>query len=270
MKNHCFGIVQGRLTNSPPGQLQFFPQENWTKEFQIAKEIGLDYIELFAEREHNSNNPVWSGDGIKKINKLLKDNNLCCDFFCNDYIINHSLKNESCLNQNLKLIKQCSKFGIKNLVLPFFEESEIEKKDFEEYIKQLRRIYLEAKEYHINLLLETSLNAKDLIYFIEILDLEKVGIVYDTGNTISLGHDQLNDILLLSSLIKHVHIKDKNTQGQNVLLGSGMVNFYDIFQALSSIDYRGCYTFETTRGVEPIKTSIFNKQFTEFYIENFN
>ena len=34
-----FGIVQGRLTQSPPGCLQWFPQDNWKDEFRIASEF---------------------------------------------------------------------------------------------------------------------------------------------------------------------------------------------------------------------------------------
>ena len=30
------GIVQGRLIQSPPGELQWFPQDDWEKEFFIA------------------------------------------------------------------------------------------------------------------------------------------------------------------------------------------------------------------------------------------
>ena len=46
-----FGIVQGRLTQSPPGCLQWFPQGCWQKEFKIASDIGINYIELIAEIE---------------------------------------------------------------------------------------------------------------------------------------------------------------------------------------------------------------------------
>ena len=58
-----FGIVQGRLTQSPPGCLQWFPKEIWQQEFDIAKDIGVDYIELIAEVQHNPENPIWTDDG---------------------------------------------------------------------------------------------------------------------------------------------------------------------------------------------------------------
>ena len=52
-----FGIVQGRLTPSPPGCLQWFPQERWENEFSLAGTLGISYIELIAEVQHNPDNP---------------------------------------------------------------------------------------------------------------------------------------------------------------------------------------------------------------------
>ena len=59
MKNNIrFGMVQGRLTQSPPGCLQWFPNDHWKDEFIIASDLGIDYIELIAETKYNSNNPI--------------------------------------------------------------------------------------------------------------------------------------------------------------------------------------------------------------------
>ena len=62
-----FGIVQGRLSTPPNNQLQWFPQEEWEQEFDIASQVGLNYIELIAERQHNPDNPIWNINGIERI-----------------------------------------------------------------------------------------------------------------------------------------------------------------------------------------------------------
>ena len=54
--------------------------------------------------------------------------------------------------------------------------------------------------------------------------------------------------------ICHFHIKDKNWKGDNVVLGSGSVNFSKIFEAIKKIKYKGKFTFETNRGNNPIIT----------------
>ena len=42
----------------------------------------------------------------------------------------------------------------------------------------------------------------------------------------------------LNKFISHVHIKDKNHYGDNVLLGSGLVDFSSIFDSLNKINYK--------------------------------
>ena len=69
LKKIKFGIVQGRLSQSPKGAIQYFPKK-WEDEFQIASTLGLDNIELIADREHNIVNPIWSKEGIEKLRCL--------------------------------------------------------------------------------------------------------------------------------------------------------------------------------------------------------
>ena len=58
------GVIQGRLTQSGK-KLQCFPKDPF-KEFKIASKIQYDFIEFFAERYINKNNPIWSNEVIKK------------------------------------------------------------------------------------------------------------------------------------------------------------------------------------------------------------
>jgi len=92
--------------------------------------------------------------------------------------------------------------------------------------------------------------------------------VYDTGNRVAFGHDLAGDIRLLGNSIAHVHIKDKNSDNANVLLGTGLVNFESVFCALNDIDYSGPYTFETTRGSNPINTAKYNMNLVNFFKDN--
>ena len=91
MSTIMFGMVQGRLTQSPPGYLQWFPQDSWQDEFNTAASIGVNYIELISEVQHNSENPIWTDAGISKIKQLVKDNDLTLHALCNDYIIKNRL-----------------------------------------------------------------------------------------------------------------------------------------------------------------------------------
>ena len=62
-----FGIIQGRLTKSPKGILQYFPKNKWKNEFKDAKKLGFNFIEIFADRTFNPLNPIWNDKGLNQI-----------------------------------------------------------------------------------------------------------------------------------------------------------------------------------------------------------
>ena len=67
--------------------------------------------------------------------------------------------------------------------------------------------------------------------------------------------------ILLYNFIEHIHIKDKNNRKQNVKLTTGLVNFSKFFKILKQMKYKKNFTFETTRGDDPIKTAKNNINF---------
>ena len=73
--------------------------------------------------------------------------------------------------------------------------------------------------------------------------------------------NQFKEISSLKNKIIHVHLKDKDSKGNNVVLGNGIVNFKDVFFALKKINYKRNFCFETNRGADPIKTMLKNIKF---------
>lgn len=263
-----FGMVQGRLTQSPPGCLQWFPQEDWRHEFSVAADIGINFIELIAEVQYNPENPIWTDDGIENIKQLVKDNNLSLYALCNDYIVENSFLNKDVIEQNLELLEQGKKLGIMKYVMPFFDSSELSIDNMQEHIEPLRKVAEAANIKDITVCLETILTGEELIKLLNLINMPNVKVVYDTGNRVAFGHDLAGDIRLLGGAIEHVHIKDKNIKNENVLLGTGLVNFEDVFYALNDIGYSGHYTFETARGSNPISTAKYNMNLVNFFKEN--
>jgi sugar phosphate isomerase/epimerase len=263
-----FGIVQGRLTECPPGCLQWFPGDRWPDEFGLAASLGLDYIELIAEVQHNPDNPIWSDAGLDEIKSLAKNNGLSLHALCNDYMVEHAfLDGRDVLDQTLRLIERGKTLGMEKLILPLFDASELTPENMDEYIKSINEIADAAKGAGMTTCLETILTGVDLINLLDRIDRAYVKAVYDTGNRVAFGHDLPGDIRLLGDRIAHVHIKDKNKDNENVLLGTGLVNFADVFQAIHDIGYGGPYTFETQRGTDPLRTAAHNMAFTTFFFE---
>lgn len=254
-----FGIVQGRLVPSPPGQLQWFPQDRWEDEFALARGVGIDYIELIAERDHNPENPLWTDKGRARIRALTDQNAMVLHALCNDYVIDHALADDSdILKQNFDLLEAGRQLGCLKYVLPLFEGSELTSANSDSYLEPLRAIADKAEECGMVLCLETVMDGRELLDFFDGLNHSNVGAVFDTGNRIAFGHNLAADIQLLDRHVRHVHIKDKNAANQNVLLGTGLVNFEDVFRALAAIGYNGPYTFETQRGKNPLRTASYN------------
>ena len=266
--NIRFGMVQGRLTQSPPDCLQWFPQKSWQKEFSTASDLGIDYIELIAEVQHNTENPIWTDEGIVQIKKLVEENNLTLHALCNDYIVEHLFLDEGVIQQNIGLIEQGSKLGVEKYIMPFFESSELSDDNMQDYIEPLKRVAKVANSENITVCLETILTGQELIKLLKLIDLPNVKAVYDTGNRVAFGHDLAGDIRLLGDHIAHIHIKDKNHNNENVLLGTGLVNFENVFDALHDINYSGPFTFETTRGSNPIETAKYNISLVRFFKQN--
>ena len=263
-----FGMVQGRLTQSPAGCLQWFPQDSWKDEFNIASDIGVNYIELIAEVQHNAKNPIWTDDGVDEIKQLVEGNNLTLHALCNDYIVENSFLDERTIQQNIELLEQGKKLGVEKYIVPFFESSELTTENMQEYIEPLKRIAKVADDSGIVVCLETILTGSELLKLLGLVGMPNVKAVYDTGNRVAFGHDLAGDIRLLDDSIAHVHIKDKNSHNANVLLGTGLVNFESVFYALNDIDYNGPYTFETTRGSDPISTAKYNMNLVSFFKAN--
>ena len=153
-------------------------------------------------------------------------------------------------------------------VLALFGKSNLTKKNFINFVDVIDNISIKFKKAEIKLALETNLDAKHLLKFFKIISNSNSYIVYDTGNRLKKNHKQYLEILKLKKKIIHIHLKDKNFLGQNVILGNGKVNFSLIFKSLKKINYKGNFVFETNRGDNPIATMKDNLIFIKKIAEN--
>lgn len=261
-KEIFFGIVQGRLSRSPKNKLQWFPQKVWKLEFKIAKKINIKFIELLTERKFNPKNPIWSMKGRKELIKIAKTNKIKLYSICADYIIDHSLysdKKKKSYKHLINLFQAAHSLKLKVVVLPLLEKSNITKNNFLKYVEIINSLAVAAQKVNLTLCLETVLEAKYLKKFLNKINKSNVKCVFDTGNRIVFKSDLSKEIKVLGKHIFHIHIKDKNKYGENVILGEGMVNFFEVFKSLNDIKYDGPLVFETTRGNNPIITATYNK-----------
>ena len=250
----AYGFSQGRLSTPPDGQLQWFPQEKWRTEFLNAGKLGCSFIELLIERKRNPLNPIWSDKGRSEIKNLCTANNLTPYSIVLDYIIDNSLldpTSQKAVESIYECISVASELNCKIIVLPLMEESALTKDNFLAISKVIRETGILANKLSIMLCIETLLPAEDVNEFINLVGLKNVKAVFDTGNRASEDIDLKGQIIKMGTNIGHVHIKDKDRFGNNVVLGSGLVDFCGVFEALDAISYYGCLNFETNRGAVP-------------------
>ena len=184
---------------------------------------------------------------------------------CFNYMMNNSILNKNTLKYFNNLLYVCTELKIKNIVLPFFEESIIQDFYFGIIIERIKLMSREALKEKISLILETSISGNKMFKFINDIEMENVGILIDSGNYYEFGFDIVKDLYLFKNLVTHIHIKDKNKNGENVILGTGLVNFSEVFLGLNNINYVGALNFETTRGSNPLETAKYHINLCRFY-----
>lgn len=263
------GLIQGRLTFSG-GKIQCFPNIGWEKEFYTAKDVGLDYIELITDAEYNSMNPLWSGE----ISSLLKTSEISGTRIYSvtvDHIMSTPLtsKDPSIRKKSLydlkNILTNAMKAGVSIAVLPLLEGGSLK----EELVEDGRNILMEISDFvkkaPLKIAVESDLDLKEQLRLID--GFPNVGICYDTGNRTYFGFEPKEELSILRKGIIHVHIKDKDRSGNNVMLGTGEVNFYSFFKTLEEIGYNGNYTLETSRGEEEISAAIKNLNFVNNFLK---
>ena len=265
-----FGIIQGRLSQAPANQLQWFPQNCWRDEFHNAKKLGIDFIELLDENSYNKDNPIWSDSGRSQLKSVSKKTGRQLYSICTDFIMANSLlddKGNTITKGHVKkLIDHAGELGCKVVVLPLFEESILSVSTTHFFIPIIKDFAKYAAQLNINICIESLLDGPNLKIFLESINESNVGCVFDTGNRV-VDNPQLDEeIKLLGDWITHVHIKDKNYVGENVLLGTGLVNFAKVFEALVEIRYEGPLVFETTRGTDPLVTASYHIEICNFFL----
>ena len=263
-----YGIVQGRLSAVPQGMLQCFPQETWQEEFEACREIGLEFIELLSERQFNEFNPLWSEGGRNEITNTVTKNQLEIYSICSDFIIDHNLfsSDSELVDSHMEIFFEvCAGLEVPKIILPLLEESSVSVGHFDAAAEKLRKICDAAEQFNAEIVVETLLPANDLLDLIKICNRTNLGAVFDSGNRVNFKEHIYDEVCTLGDYISHVHIKDKNDVGENVLLGTGNVDFAELFSGLRDVNYKSAYVFETTRGRDPLETAIYNVTLCEFF-----
>lgn len=238
------GIMQGRLTPSPDGRLQFFPKDNWEKEFTLAASLGFDCLEWVFEANNHENNPLISSVDFEKIARISRVSGVAISSICADYFMDFPCHHADpdVRSQAVKmlrtLIAKASGLGAKTILFPVLEKSAIKNTTDVELLKSaLVSVMPWAESLKVDLALECSLSARESAEIVCSFKTTRIKVYYDVGNATSYGFDAAGEIMELGDLIGGVHIKDRAINGPSMPLGGGGVDFKYVFQSLRAIGY---------------------------------
>ena len=246
------GIIQGRLSARPYPKLQEFPWNSWEKEFEYAKDLGFDFIEWIFEKNRWEENPIWTSDGRRRINEIIKKSGVNVESVCADYFLENPFfrRNGYTLKDNVnvlkELIKKMSEIGAKTILLPVLESAEIRCIEDEEILAEaIFEVIPTLQESEIKLGFETELPIDKYLDLIMRFNSNYIGAYYDAGNCTFCGHDMREDMEILKNKVINIHVKDRKKGGSSVFLGTGDTNFKEGIPYLINNGFTGDFVLQT-------------------------
>lgn len=253
------GILQGRLTPSPDGSIQFFPKDNWKNEFSLAKEIGFERIEWLVKKTSSfDNNPIWHSDKLAAINNAAH-------YYGIKVSSTHGFYSKKPEFPGLfeKIILNSFIFGAKTVLVSFFNDNALKTEADKKFAqRQLSPGLRVAKDLEMRLGIETEMDVSGLMNFVKSFKHPSIGVYYDIGNMASVGVNVAEEIICLGDWIVGVHVKDKKN-GKTVPLGTGSADFESAFRALRKVNYAGPIIIQGARA-EDVDDVELNRKYYQF------
>ncbi len=249
--------MQGRLSPAYDGRLQFFPRD-WKKEFNVAKEVGFDYIQWYNDLHRNDLDPLsdfWNNEQfLKELDEQLKILPVS-SVDIGKYKVVGPEASQSITKFEQIFPGMAPRFFTKVISLPILENNKLknveEKKEAVGCIREMGKI---AESFGLKIALESDMPADELLVFLHQVGLNNVGVCYDIGNCTSYGFNCPEDLVKLGERIFEVHLKDRKVgTEQSVLLGKGDADFNGCFRVLKKIRYDGVCTMQAWRGKDYLR-----------------
>ena len=219
MKNKI-GVMQGRLLPKYKGRYQAHPLDYWQKEFEVAKDIGLNCIEFIFDYNDAEQNPLLKKGGVDEILTVCANTNISVNTICADYFMEAPLhaKDEAVATKSkellIDLLQTSSELGVTDIVIPCVDQSSLDNKEsVDHFANQIRTVLPYAERQKINLSLETDLAPQPFIDLLNKLDSKRITVNYDIGNSAALGYNSIEELHAYGSRISDIHIKDRTLGG---------------------------------------------------------
>ena len=244
------GVMQGRLSDKPNLALQSFPWDSWQKEFERANSIGFNQIEWLVDGYNDNDNPTASLEGQKEILELSDKFSVSVNSLCAHSLIDGNLLHadplivENAKHKFSQILSWASAINIEFVIFPIMDAMSIQSDYAKEKLKNILHEVVDID--HPKILLESDLTAFQLNFFLDDVDMDNLGILYDLGNATAMGFDIENELRVLHADIGEVHIKDRYiNNGGSVRLGNADTRFEAAVRILNDLSWQGSFVLET-------------------------
>ncbi len=262
------GVLQGRLTPSRGRGIQFFPDDNWEREFEDAASIGLSSIELLIRPQGLRTHPLMSTEGRARLKELTVSTGVTVPS-----VHGYFQAEDQYPGDMLDAVRATAEIGARVMLISFFKEKKLSSTADDTWKRAhelLAPVAAAAKESGVQLGIEAELPAATLVQFISrALAPEAFGVYYDLGNQCAYGFPVAEEILQLNERIVGVHVKDRlpnndpAVESKTVSLGQGCADFKGAFSALKEIGYSRPLIIQGARGEDGDELRR-NKTYKEF------
>ncbi len=265
------GFMQGRLIDSEKkNTIQFFPQKNWKKEINIAKNLKFNLMEWTIDLINIKKNPLYSKKQTIELKKILKINkfnvhSVTCDFFMQKPFFKEN-KKKKYLSLLKKIIINSQIIGIRYIVIPLVDNSSLRNENQEKILVKEMNSFAKILKKNNKILFEIDYKPNKIKNFITKFG-KKFGINYDTGNSAGLDY-KFEDEKYYFKYVYNIHIKDRKKYGTTVRLGKGNWEPKKFFKYLKKIKYKNNLILQTARAKNNnhINEILLNLKFIKKYI----
>ncbi|TSC74955.1 MAG: xylose isomerase-like TIM barrel, partial [Parcubacteria group bacterium Gr01-1014_44] len=217
----------------------------------------LDEIEFIFDLERYEENPLWTDNGVFKINDLKNCFEVRIDHVCADFFMRRPFfrVKEKIRQENVEILKKilfhAHAIGAKDIEIPLLDHSSVNNaEEMDLLCRSICECLPVAQYLGLSISLETDLPPRRFRQLLQRFPKHLIGAVYDSGNSSGLGYDPFQEVTVLNKFIKNIHIKDRVLDGDTVPLGTGSADFGQLFRGLQKIGYQGGFTLQAARGEE--------------------
>ncbi|PWU21578.1 MAG: sugar phosphate isomerase/epimerase [Verrucomicrobia bacterium] len=209
--------------------------------FQLAKEIGLDGVQVSLGTEANGMS-LRKGEVQAQYEEAARKAGLEIASLAIGELNHIPYKSDPRTVQWVSdSIDVCRALGLRVVLLAFFSNDDLrgDKAGIDEVVRRLKLVAPKAEKARVSLGIESWLSAQEHIEILDRVRSKAVKVYYDLCNSNDMGYDIYREIRILGHRVCEFHAKENGS-----LLGKGKVDFHKARAAMDDIGYRGWVQIE--------------------------